>query len=132
MWPYLGPPRTDSCQIWCVEVFHHALPKYENKSMKMLKKYFWWRHTLVLYNRTPIFLIFCCSSWKRYYQRIIQSRFGLISINRGKKCEQNGALYKNWNVKLTFKRAEEWPLFPHAISNILSSWIQQYKCWVKC
>ena len=31
---------------------------------------------------------------------------------------------KNWNVHLTFKRAEEWPLFPHAISNILSSWIQ--------
>ena len=38
MRPYLGPPWTDSCQIWCMEVFHHALPKYEEKKiMKMLK-----------------------------------------------------------------------------------------------
>ena len=26
---FIGPPWTDSHQIWCVEVFHHALPKYE-------------------------------------------------------------------------------------------------------
>ena len=29
MRPYLGPPWTDSCQMWCVVVLHHALPKYE-------------------------------------------------------------------------------------------------------
>ena len=24
MWPYLGPPWTDSHQIWAVDFFHHA------------------------------------------------------------------------------------------------------------
>ena len=36
-------------------------------------------------------------------------------------------------AKLTFKRAEEWQLFPHAIlSNFSSIWIHwQYKCWIQ-
>ena len=39
---------------------------------------------------------------------------------------------KNWNVKLTCKRAEEWPLFLHVVFNISSSWIQHLYCWIKC
>ena len=33
-------PWTDSCQIWCVEIFHLALPKYEKKSWKCWKNIF--------------------------------------------------------------------------------------------
>ena len=38
MRPYLGPPWTDSCQIWCVRVFHHVLPKYGHENAEMQKK----------------------------------------------------------------------------------------------
>ena len=39
MRPYLGPPWTNSCQIWCVRVFHHVLLKYchENAEMQKIK-----------------------------------------------------------------------------------------------
>ena len=40
MRPYLGPPWTDSHQIWCVKVFHHALPKYGKNSWKCWKNIF--------------------------------------------------------------------------------------------
>ena len=30
----LGHHEPGSCQIWCVEVFHHALLKYEKKTWK--------------------------------------------------------------------------------------------------
>ena len=32
---------------------------------------------------------------------------------------------------LTFKRAEERPLFLHVVFNILSSWIQHLYCWIQ-
>ena len=46
---YLGPPWTNSCQIWCVRIFHHVLLKYCHENAEMLKKKIWWRHTSVLY-----------------------------------------------------------------------------------
>ena len=51
MRPYLGPPWTNSCQIWCVRVFHHVLLKYCHENAEMQKKKIWWRHTSVLYIR---------------------------------------------------------------------------------
>ena len=53
MQPYLGPPWTDSHQIWTVEVFHQALPigpmvfktlKCKKKKKKKKKGAFLWRH----------------------------------------------------------------------------------------
>ena len=38
---------------------------------------------------------------------------------------------KNWNIKSTFKMAEEWPLFLHVVFNILSSWMQHLYCCIK-
>ena len=38
MWPYLRPPWTNSCQIWCVRVFHHVLLKYGHENAEMQKK----------------------------------------------------------------------------------------------
>ena len=35
MRPYLGPPWTNSCQIWCVRVFHHVLLKYGHENAEM-------------------------------------------------------------------------------------------------
>ena len=35
MRPYLEPPWTNSCQIWCVRVFHHVLLKYGNEMKKI-------------------------------------------------------------------------------------------------
>ena len=32
MQPYLGPLLTDSCKIWCVRVFYHALLKYDHEN----------------------------------------------------------------------------------------------------
>ena len=49
MRPYLGPPWTDSCQIWCVEVFHHALPKYGKNHENAEKNIVYDVITLVLY-----------------------------------------------------------------------------------
>ena len=38
MWPYLGPPWTNSCQIWCVRVFHHVLLKYGHENAEICNK----------------------------------------------------------------------------------------------
>ena len=38
MQPYLGPPWTDSHQIWAVDVFHHAAPKHGIQNTEMQKK----------------------------------------------------------------------------------------------
>ena len=38
MRPYLGPPWTNSCQIWCVRVFYHVLLKYCHENAEMQKK----------------------------------------------------------------------------------------------
>ena len=38
MRPYLGPPWTNSCLIWCMRVFHHILLKYGHESAEMQKK----------------------------------------------------------------------------------------------
>ena len=40
MRPYLGPPWTNSCQIWCVRVFHHVLLKYCHENAEMQKRKF--------------------------------------------------------------------------------------------
>ena len=40
MRPYLGPPWTNSCQIWCARVFHHVLVKYGHENAEMLKRKF--------------------------------------------------------------------------------------------
>ena len=40
MQPYLGPPWTNSCQIWCVRVFHHVLLKYGHENAEMQKRKF--------------------------------------------------------------------------------------------
>ena len=48
MRPYLGPPWTNSCQIWCVRVIHHVLLKYCHEKCWNAKKKIWWRHTSVL------------------------------------------------------------------------------------
>ena len=40
MRPYLGPPRTNSCQMWCVRVFHHVLLKYCHENAEMQKRKF--------------------------------------------------------------------------------------------
>ena len=40
MRPYLGPPWTDSHQIWAVDVFHHAPPRYGIQNAEMQKKSF--------------------------------------------------------------------------------------------
>ena len=37
MQPYLGPPQTNSCQIWFVRVFHHVLLKYGHENAEMQK-----------------------------------------------------------------------------------------------
>ena len=60
MQPYLGPPWSNSCQIWCVRVFHLVLLKndHENAEMKKKKK-IWWPHTSVL----------CCSKLCAQFQR---------------------------------------------------------------
>ena len=49
MRPYLGPPWTNSCQIWCVRGFHHVLLKYCHEKCWNAKKKIWWCHTSVLY-----------------------------------------------------------------------------------
>ena len=38
--PYLGPPWTNSCQIWCMRVFHHVLLKYGHENAEMQKRKF--------------------------------------------------------------------------------------------
>ena len=38
MRPYLGPPWTDSHQIWAVDVFHHAPPIHGIQNAEMQKK----------------------------------------------------------------------------------------------
>ena len=38
MRPYLGPPWTDSHQIWAVDVFHHAPPRHGIQNAEMQKK----------------------------------------------------------------------------------------------
>ena len=38
MRPYLGPPWTDSHQIWAVDVFHHAPPIHGIQNTEMKKK----------------------------------------------------------------------------------------------
>ena len=40
MWPYLRLPQTNSCQIWCVRVFHHVLLKYCHANPEMQKRNF--------------------------------------------------------------------------------------------
>ena len=40
MRPYLRPPWTNSCQIWCVRVFHHVLLKYCHENAEMQKRKF--------------------------------------------------------------------------------------------
>ena len=40
MQPYLGLPWTNSCQIWCVRVFHHVLLKYCHENAEMQKRKF--------------------------------------------------------------------------------------------
>ena len=40
MRPYLGLPWTNSCQIWCVRVFHHALLKYGHENAEIQKRKF--------------------------------------------------------------------------------------------
>ena len=40
MRPYLGPPWTDSHQIWAVGVFDHAPPKHGIQNAEMQKKVF--------------------------------------------------------------------------------------------
>ena len=40
MRPYLGPPWTDSHQIWAVDVFHHAPPRHGIQNAEMQKKFF--------------------------------------------------------------------------------------------
>ena len=40
MRPYLGPPWTDSHQIWAVDVFHHAPPIHGIQNAEMQKKFF--------------------------------------------------------------------------------------------
>ena len=40
MQPYLGPPSTNSCQIWCVRVFHHVLLKHCHENAEMQKRKF--------------------------------------------------------------------------------------------
>ena len=37
MRPYLGPPWTDSCKIWCVRVFHYVLLKCSHENAEMQK-----------------------------------------------------------------------------------------------
>ena len=40
MRPYLGLPWTNSCQIWCVRVFHHVLLKYCHENAEIQKRKF--------------------------------------------------------------------------------------------
>ena len=40
MQPYLRPTWTNSCQIWCVRVFHHVLLKYGHENAEMQKRQF--------------------------------------------------------------------------------------------
>ena len=40
MRPYFGPPWTNSCQIWCVRVFHLVLLKYSHENAEMQKRKF--------------------------------------------------------------------------------------------
>ena len=40
MRPYLGPPETNSCQIWYVRVFHHVLLKYCHENAEMQNRKF--------------------------------------------------------------------------------------------
>ena len=37
MWSYLRPLQTNSCQIWCVRVFHHVLLKYGHENAEIQK-----------------------------------------------------------------------------------------------
>ena len=49
--PYPGPQWTNSCQIWCVRIFHYVLLKCGDENAEIQKKNIWWRHTSVLYTR---------------------------------------------------------------------------------
>ena len=37
---YFGPPCTDSCKIWYVEVFRHVLLKYGHENVEKQKQKF--------------------------------------------------------------------------------------------
>ena len=49
--PYLGPPWTNSCQIWCEGFSSCSTETWGMKMPKCIKK-IWWCHTSVLYSST--------------------------------------------------------------------------------
>ena len=51
MWPYLRPPWTNSCQIWCVRVFSLCSTETWSWKCQIAKKKIWWHHTSVLYKK---------------------------------------------------------------------------------
>ena len=82
MRPYLGPPWTNSCQIWCVRVFHHVLLKYGHEHAEMQKRKIWWRYTSVLY----MFIVFCCrwdSSLSLWHSLLLSHDCGFLPDSHG-------------------------------------------------
>ena len=49
MRPYLGPPWTNSCQIWCERVFSSCSTEILSWKRWNAKNKIWWRHASVLY-----------------------------------------------------------------------------------
>ena len=125
MWPYLGPPWTDSHPIWAVDVFHHASPVHGIQNAEMQKKFFCDIITSVLYVvlwYQGIFKGNCVSFWPGHGLSFCQSR--MEAPPDWLKHEQHKsplphihvAIHKHvGNNKFTQKKAS------HAARNCLSS-----------
>ena len=99
MRPYLGPPWTNSCQIWCVKVFHHVLLKYDHENAEMQKSKFddVTLQYSILFNGGQDF--FSLRSLHHFEYRVSLSSFALVRFSR----------YQNFEVwKMAFILSDQW------------------------
>ena len=82
MRPYLVPPWTNSCQIWCVRGFHHVLLKYCHENAEMQKRKF----DDVTLQYSILLLVMALSAMWRV--------FGFLPTthDRGNKSKQNASI----------------------------------------
>ena len=113
MRPYLGPPWTNSRQIWCVRVFHHVLLKYGHENAKMQKRKF-----------DDVTLRYSIGSDSDFKQAFIHPKYDLLNIEWHTQVKA----YRKWHdmtISLGYTRI---------ISNKDYLWLQggdQQRCAVK-
>ena len=132
---YLGPPWTNSHQIWALEVFDHALLKYGIQNVEMQKN-FCDITTSILYNASPTVSTYGLAFQVRCFEvaRVVSEKwqqrtwFGPVSH---RTHSDNTCILKVLWVKVKLHRSKYMCLCEKCIKyKVQSKWIPWTEQWL--